>query len=218
VRTDLASVGRLAGWLVAAGLTVAAAAAIVILLSGDFGVTDGRVILTSLGFALASATGSAGARALSRDSAALRSLGAATVACSLAAFGLVVVGIWTFDWFDWLHGDADLWRAYGCIAIAGIAGAHACLMLGARRAADAEAVRLLTTAAVCLGAFDALGAILPLSRLVEDVGETWAKVFGSAFVLFMLTSVLPPLLRALERSRAAAQRPESGPEFASGRV
>ena len=193
---DLASVGRIAGWLVAGGLTVAAAAAIVVLLNGDFDDTDGRVIFTSLGFALTSATGSAGARALSRPSRALRVLGAATVACSVASFGLLVVGTWTFDWFE---GDLpDLWRWFGCTTVAGIAGAHACLMLGALKSTDTQVVRLLTIAAVCLGAFDALGAVLPLSRLAEDVGERWAQVFGSALVLLMLTSVLPPLLRKLQ--------------------
>jgi hypothetical protein len=205
---DLASVGRVAGWFLVGGLTIAATAAIVVLLSGDFDETDGRVILTSLGFALASATGSAGARALSRASAALRVLGAATVACSVTSFGLLVVGIWTFDSFD---GNSDFWRMFACTAIAGIAGAHGCLMLGARRTTDDAAVRLLTVAAVCLGAFDALGAILPLSRLVEDVGETWVRVFGSAFVLFMLTSVLPPLLRALGPRREAAPAAEIDP-------
>jgi hypothetical protein len=212
VSADLASVGRFAGWLLVGGLTIAVAAAIVVLLNGDFDEADGRVILTSLGFAGASATGASGARALSRTSAALRLLGAATVACSVAAFGLLVVGIWTFDWSD---GSAELWRTFGCTAIAGVAGAHTCLMLGARRPADSAAVRLLTTAAVCLAASDALGAILPLSHLVEDVGETWARVFGSGLVLLMLTSVLPPLLRALERSRAGTQRPESSAKYAA---
>ena len=61
---DLASVGRVAGWLLVAGLTIAAAAAVVVLVQGDFDQTEARVIYTSLGFALASATGSAGARAL----------------------------------------------------------------------------------------------------------------------------------------------------------
>jgi hypothetical protein len=209
---DIAAVGRLAGWLLVGGLTIAAAAAIVVLLKGEFDETDGRVILTSLGFAGASATGAAGARAQSRSSAGLRVLGTATITCSIAAFALLVVGIWTFEW-----GDANdvLWRTFGCTAIAGITGAHACLMLGARRTTDGDAVRLLTIAAICLGAFDGLGVILPLSRLVDDVGETWGQVFGSAFVLFMLTSVLPALLRAIERSHAAAQTPDSGPEIAS---
>lgn len=193
---DLASVGRIAGWLVAGGLTVAAAAAIVVLVNGDFDDTDGRVIFTSLGFALASATGSAGARALSRPSSALRVVGVATVACSVVAFGLLVVGTWTFDWVE---GDvSDIWRWFVCTAIAGIAGAHACLMLGALKSTDTEAVRLLSFAAVCLGAFDALGVILPIGRFAEDVGRTWAQVFGSALVLLMLTSVLPPLLRKLQ--------------------
>jgi hypothetical protein len=105
---ELAAVGRLAGWLLAGGLTIAAGAAIVVLLKGDLDETDGRVIPTSLGFAGASATGAAGGRAVSRPSPALRVLGAATLACSVAAFVLLVFGIWTFDWI--YDGNPNTWR------------------------------------------------------------------------------------------------------------
>ena len=191
---DLASVGRVAGWLLVAGLTIAAAAAVVVLVQGDFDQTEARVIYTSLGFALASATGSAGARAMTHASAGLRALGVATVACSVVAFALFALVLWGRDLYE---ESTDLWRVIGCITVAGIAGAHACLVLGARKSTDNQAVRLLTVAAVCLGVFDALGVILPLSGLVDDVDGTWARVFGSALVVLMLASVLPPLLRKL---------------------
>jgi hypothetical protein len=121
---DLASVGRVAGWLLVAGLTIAATAAVVVLVQGDFDETEARVIYTSLGFALASATGSAGARAITRASAGLHALGVATVACSVVAFGLFALAIWGRDLYE---GTNDLWRVIGCVAVAGVAGAHACL-------------------------------------------------------------------------------------------
>jgi hypothetical protein len=46
-----------------------------------------------------------------------------------------------------------------------------------------------------LAAVDAGAVILPLLRLIEQIDEDWARFFGVALVLLMLTSVLPPLLR-----------------------
>jgi hypothetical protein len=205
VTAEAADIRRFAGWCLVAGLTLAAVAAIVALAIGDFGETDVRVIFTSLGFALFSATGSAGARAEADSPGALRRLGAATVLCSVVAFGLFAGAIWTFE----LYGpDPGLWRWFGCIAIAAIAGAHACVMLVARQSTDSELVRLLTTAAVGLGAFDALGVILPVSSLADDVGETWARVFGAALVLLVMASLVAPLLRRLQAARSPENRAE----------
>lgn len=55
---DSAAIRRYAGWALVTGLSVAAAAAVLALLTGSFDDTDWRVILTSIGFAVASATSS----------------------------------------------------------------------------------------------------------------------------------------------------------------
>jgi hypothetical protein len=206
VTADLPSIRRFVGWSLVVGLTVAAGAAMVALANANFNETDTRVFVSSLGFTIFGATGAAGARAESEARGALRALGLATIACSVVAFALLVVGLWTLDW----EGSHDgFWRTFGCTAVAGIAGAHACVVLLARRSTDSDTVRLLASAAVCLGAFDALGVILPLSGLADDVGETWARVFAAALVLLILTSVLPPLLRRLQ----APHSPEKPPEY-----
>lgn len=150
---DSASIGRYAGWALVTGLSVAAAAAVLALLTGSFDDTDWRVILTSVGFAVTSATGSAGAGARLRASDALHLLGTLTLLASIATFVLLVGGLWT-DMDEW--GGEDVWRAFGCVAVLSVAGAHACVMVGARRRTDGEAIRLLTLASLGFSAFDTM--------------------------------------------------------------
>lgn len=203
---EIASIRRFAGIALVTGLSCAAIAAVIALLTGSFSDGDARVILTSIGFAIASATGSAGAAARLRPSTGLWLLGTATLLASVVAFLLLLAGLWT-DMDNW--GDESVWRAFGCIAVLGTAGAHACVMLGALRRSDTEAVRLLTFSAIGFSAFDTLAVILPLLKLIQDVDESWARIFGATLVLLILTSVLPPILR---RMQPAATRPATGSE------
>jgi hypothetical protein len=192
---DYASIRRFAGWSLVIGLSVAAAAAILALLTGSFDDTDTRVILSSIGFAIASATGSTGAAARLRPSEGLQLLGTATLVASIAACVLLLAGLWTgVD----ERGSEGVWRTFGCVAVLGIAGSHACLVLGALRRDDTDVVRLLTLSSVGFAVFDTLAVVLPLAGLVEDVDEPWPRIFGAALVLLVLTSVLPPILRRMQ--------------------
>ena len=195
MKQDSASIRRFAGLSLVAGLCVAAAAAVLALLTGSFDDTDIRVILTSIGFAIASATGSTGAAARLRPSAGLRMVGTATLLASVAALVLLLAGLWT-NIDEW--GSEGVWRTFGCVAVLGIAGSHVCVMLGALRRGDTDAVRLLTLSSIGFGAFDALAVILPLAGLVDDIDEPWPRIFGAALVLLVLTSVLPPVLRRMQ--------------------
>jgi hypothetical protein len=112
-----------------------------------------------------------------------------TLVASVAAFALLVAGLWTGDW-----GSEGIWRSFGCVGVVGLAGSHACVMLGARRRHDTKTVRRITTAALWLGAIDAFGALLPISGL-SDTDEVWGRLFGASLVLLVLASVLPPILR-----------------------
>src|SRR5215212_2217237 len=95
VPSDSAAIRAFAGRALVGGLCIAAGVAVLALLTGDFDETEVRVILTSIGFAVASGTGSAGAVARLRPSEGLRLVGTATVSASIAAFGLLVLGLWT---------------------------------------------------------------------------------------------------------------------------
>lgn len=85
-----------------------------------------------------SSTAAAGMAQRFRSSGALRLLGGATAATSAVAFALLVAAIWADD-FE----SEDLVRAFGCAAVLAFAGAHACLVLGARRPTDGDAIELL---------------------------------------------------------------------------
>jgi hypothetical protein len=213
VDPTLASIRRFAGLALVTGLCFAAAAAVLALLTGSFDDTDARVILTSIGFAIASATASSGAAARLRPSEGLQLLGTATLVASIAAFVLLLAGLWT-NMDDW--GSEGLWRTFGCVAILGIAGSHACLMLGALRRADVPVVRLLTLSAICFAAFDALAVILPLAGLVDEIHEPWPRVFGAVLILLVLTSVLPPIVRRMQPSPTPAAPTGNGSANGNG--
>jgi hypothetical protein len=195
VTADAASIRRFASLALVTGLCVAAAAAVLALLTGSFDDVDVRVILTSIGFAVASATGSTGAAARLRPSERLQMLGTATLFASVTAFVLLLAGLWT-SMDDW--GSEDVWRLFGCVAVLGIAGAHACAMLGALRKDDTDPVRVLTLSSLGFSAFDTLAVILPLAELVDDIDEPWPRIFGAALVLLVLTSILPSILRRMQ--------------------
>src|SRR5688572_17977300 len=93
-----------------AGLCVAAAAAVIALLSGSFDEIHWRVIGSSLGFSIFTSTAAAGTGVRSRSDPRLRLLGTATAGVSLAAFVLLVAALWSED------VDA-LWRAFGIAAL-----------------------------------------------------------------------------------------------------
>jgi hypothetical protein len=194
-----ASLKRAAGWALVAGLTVAALTAVGALLAGDLDDTSLRVILTSIGFAVASSTAATGAAQRYRRSAGLAALGTATAILAGLAFALLAAGLWT-NRDDW--GSEGIWRAFGCSGLLAIAGAHACLVLGARRRTDSEAVTALAFASLALAALDTLGGLLPISGLMDEVDDTAAKLLAATLVLLVLTSLLQPILRRLQPASA----------------
>src|SRR3954471_25068246 len=136
------AVGRTVLRLVVAGLIVAGAAAIVALLRGELGDTDWKVIASSTLFALVSATTGSGFAARHRHPL----LGWGTVALSLGAFGLVLVGMWPeLD-------DGGFWRVAGVIAIGALEGAHASFVLAWRRDGDRPATIAASRIAVAAAA------------------------------------------------------------------
>jgi hypothetical protein len=195
-------VRRAAGWALVGGLSVAALTAIAALLAGDFGDTEWRVILSSLGFAVASAVAASGATQRIRASGLLRDLGTATAALAGIAFVLLLAGLWTDDW-----GTEGIWRSFGCASVLAIAGSHACVVLGARRRTDSHAVDLLVRSSLVLAAIDTFGGLLPIAGVVDEVGEAGAKFFGVTLVLLLLTTLLQPLMRRLEPARSATEVP-----------
>jgi hypothetical protein len=199
------SIRRAAGRALAAGLTIAALTAVVALVDGDFGDVQVRVILTSIGFAIASATAASGASQRLKASRVLRMVGTVTMLVSVLAFVLLAVGLWTtID--DW--GNEDVWRAFGVSGLLAVAGSHACLVLGARRPSDGDFITALVFASLALAVLDTLASILPISGLAEEVGGDTAQLLAATLVLLVLTSVLPPILRRTQRPSETALQTE----------
>ena len=199
-----AAVKRTLSWALVGALCVAAITAIGAILTGDFDETDARVIGTSLGFAVFSATGASGATLRARESENLRTLGLATMALSAVAFFLLVCAVWS-------DGAEDVWRWFGSVALAALACSHVSLVSGALRDTDSPSIRLLSVTSMTLGLADAFFGILAVSGAVEDVEDGFGQVMAVLVILLLLTTALPPILRRLQRTAltrvARAPRP-----------
>jgi hypothetical protein len=201
---DAASIRRFAGIALVTGLSTAAAAAVLALLTGNFDETDLRVILTSIGFAVSSAVGSTGAAARLRPVERLQLLGTLTLGAAVGAFCLLLLGLWT-DMDSW--GSEGVWRAFGCVAMIGIAGSHACALLGAERRTDTEAIRLLTRIAVALATVDSFAVILQIVEITDGFEDPWPRIFGATLVLLVLATILPAILRKMQSAAPAPAAP-----------
>jgi hypothetical protein len=120
------------------GLCVAAGAAIVALLQGDFGDTHARIVGTSLGFSFFCGLGAAGDALRTQARGGLATAGAVASGLAAFAFALLTLAIWFDD-----SGSEFLWRAWGVVAITALWASHWSLVLRARRPADTSAVRTI---------------------------------------------------------------------------
>ena len=192
-----AAVRRALSWALVGALCVAAITAIAAIMTGDFDDTDWRVIGTSLGFAVFSATTASGASLRFRDSGSLRALGVATMALSAVAFVLLLVAVWD-------DSAGDLWRWFGSVALGALACSHMSLVSGAVRSTDGLAVRTLSAASMGLGLSDAFFGILAVSGAVGEVEEGFGQMMAVLVILLLLTTALPPILRRLQRTGLTA--------------
>ena len=179
----------------AAALCVAAATGIVAILTGNFDSTEANVLLTSLAFAVFSATSAPGGSLRLGQSEGARLLGSATIGLSVASFLLMTAAVWTED-------DDTLWRTFGCFGFAAFACSHAALVTGARRRTDGPAVDALFAASLVLGAADALFGVLGASGAVDRIDRGVVELIAVTVILLVLTTVLQPIAR-----RPASPRP-----------
>jgi hypothetical protein len=201
------TVRRTLGWLLVAGLVVAALAASVAILEGSFDDADWKVIGTSLGFSLYSALAAAGASLRLKPGALQRQLGGATMLLSAVGFVLLLAWVWPEP------DDYDaVVRAWGAVSLVALAASHACIGTAARRSTDSEAVSLLATMSIALGVIDATAAILPIVGIVDEVEDGAAELFAVMVIALLLTTVLPPIMRRLGGSDRAPAPPKTTAE------
>jgi hypothetical protein len=163
----------------------------VALLSGSFDETDGRLVGMSLGFSVFTSTAGAGLALRLHRGGWPRVLGEATASVSAIAFALLGLSLWI--------ADAG-WRPFGVAGLAALWGSHASLVLRAQRASDTAAVRRLSAASiVTLGIDTALGMAAIAELLPERAESGYVRLLAALFVLTLLCTALPPLLRRLAR-------------------
>jgi hypothetical protein len=90
------------------------------------------------------------------------------------------------------------------------------MLVAVRRGSDL--VRLLTFSSIGFAAFDTVAVILPVAELVDDIDEPWARISGTALVLLVLTSILPPILRRLQPVPRPAPAANGSDDFLASAV
>ena len=179
----------LVGRALIAGLCVAAAAAIVALLNGDFGDTAWRVILTSLGFSTFTALGASGDALRQRTGGWRAAVGIVTTAAAGFAFVLLLVATWSADDFD------VVWRAFGVCGLIALCGSHASLVLRAQRPEDPPLVTTLVWTSIVTATFSTLVGDIAIVGLVDDIDEDVVRFVAAVLVVALLSTALPPILR-----------------------
>ncbi len=193
----------LVGRALIGGLCVAAVAAIVALLSGDFGDTAGRVIVTSLGFSAFTALGASG-DALRQHAAGWRAaVGIATTATAALGFALLLAATWAGD-------DVDgLWRAFGVCGLMALCGSHASLVLRAQRREDTQLLTTLVWTSIVTATLCTLVGDVAIAGVVEDVDEDFVRFVAAVLVVALLATALPPVLRRVGHVAPVREEPRS---------
>jgi len=184
----------------------AALVGIVALLGGDFGETQGKILLTTVLFGAFSIT------ALCHLAIADRAMRIVGVSGLLASTVALVTGL-VLIWRDWGDVGLEVWfRMFGAAAVLAVSFAHANLLLllaGRRRAAIrwGLAVTLVTIAVV------AVMLILPIVTdgdiPGEDAGDVYWRVLGVIAILDVLGTVVVPVLALFLRDGAGPATPSA---------
>jgi hypothetical protein len=180
---------------VVVSLSASALLAIGILLFGDFGETEGRILATT---ALLAAYGvlalPAGALL---DRALLPVLAATLLLLSAAGFAGAVAAVWTGDPPD------ELGNGIATVTVFGVACAQIAALAVRRRARDPASVRRLFR--VSTGLVLAVAALVSAAIWAETEHEAYLRVVAALAVLDVLLAALQPIL-ALARPAGGVYR------------
>ena len=177
--------GRRVLLLVVAGLVSAVAAlAIAILLFGDFGATEGRILATTAllaGYALLALPA-----AILSDQRRCPRLAAVVVVLAVAGAALATAAVW-------LNGPSDtLGKTIATVTVCLLAATQVSALVARRREHDPRAVRGLFAASCVLAPF--VAAMVAASVWAEIDREGYARVLGALAVLDVLLVALQPIL------------------------
>lgn len=193
-------------------LCLAALVAIGILLFGDFGETEGKILLTVVAVAGYSLLGLAATTSLGEKPVWLGPLG---LAVSALGFVLAVGLIWVAP-----EGNV-LGRLMGAFLILAIALAHAALLLLMTRRVDSGPVRTVRRATLAVTSVVTVMVDVPL-LLDWTLSEFYGRLLGAMIVLAVLGTLLVPILKKLSTGTATqsewATSAAAADSTASGRL
>lgn len=179
-----------------ASLSATAAIAIAVLLFGDFGETEWRILGTTLGISLYSLLSLPGAILLERRVA--EPLGWATIGLAGAGFVLGLVALWGAE------DSETAWKLVGTTTAIAAAATQMAALTSRRRDDDASALRGVYVGAVALAALLAVLATLAIWKEIDSEG--FYRAVGALAVLDVFLVILQPLLRRLRGPGAASAR------------
>ena len=173
-----------------ASLSASALMGIIVLLSGDIGEIEVRILVTTTATGAFSITALGASVRLERREAI--PVGILGIGASGLALALALVGIW-----GELDGDG-FYRAFGTVAVVAAAMAYASLALLVRpRHAAVRGILVATLGTLAVTA--AMTIALILGADVE--GDGYFRLLGSFAILTVFGTIVAPLLnRALDRS------------------
>lgn len=174
---------------IAAALTATALLAVGILLAGDFGETEGRILGTTL---LVAAYGLLALPAgLLVDQRRLAALAATVLGLALAGFALAVAAIWTPDAPD------ALGKTSATITVFAVAFSQTAALVARRRPAPAAVRRLFALSVALVLVVATMVTVLVWAELD---GGGYARILAAVAVLDVLVVALQPIL-TLARAR-----------------
>lgn len=199
-------------------ISLTAVVGIVVLLTGDFGEVQGRVLTTTL---LVAGFSTVALCHLAVAGRPVRVVGFVGLAVSAIALVIGLVLIWT-PWDSWSGGSGELWRWFGVTGILALSLAHAnlLLLLAGRRHPFVRTAMAITVAAIALVALVLILPILSDGAIPGDTGwDAYWRWFGVIAIVDALGTVVLPVVGLLIRDRptgpAAPAAPAAAPVGAS---
>ncbi|HEU4479567.1 MAG TPA: hypothetical protein VFR80_13700 [Pyrinomonadaceae bacterium] len=182
---------RIALWFLIISVSISALLGIFVILSGNFGDFEARVILTTITVSSASICALA-AGALWESRSARMLPGIAVVFAILAAL-LIITGIWT------RINSEEFWKFCATIGVLAIATAQASLISLAQLAPRFLWARIVTLLAIFF-----LAALIILIIHSNVTGEGLFKTIGATAILVAALTIMMPIFHRLSRADIVA--------------
>ena len=188
-------------YLLIASIGIGALLAIVIVLAGNWGWTEGRILLTTGVVALASVFGMACGAAMSRGVAWwLPSIG---IGLAILGGAVLIAGMWLEI------SNVTYWRYAAAVSILAVSSAHTALLSIARLQPSHGWIQLAASGLIFVFAVILIGLIFS-----ESGSDTVVRILAVVGILDAAFTLLVPVFHFLDR-RALAFEPGMMPEAAS---